>query len=107
MIRRTSTILSSAAASAAFVAFSSSAGFAQNAAAFDRSLDQFTCKQVMREPPAVREATVAFMHGYLLGRSNTVKFNVETLLKHTDKFIDSCLDNPTAKALEIMTKAGN
>jgi HdeA/HdeB family len=60
----------------------------------------------MREPPAVREATVAFMHGYFLGKSNSVKFNVEKLLKHTDNFIDSCLDNPGAKAIDVMTKTG-
>jgi len=98
-------IRSFAAAITTLVFLAPSAGFAQDASRFNRSLDQFTCKQVMMEPPAVREATVAFMHGYLLGKSNTVNFNVETLLKHTDKFIDSCLDNPTAKALDIMTKS--
>jgi len=72
----------------------------------DRSVDQFTCKQVMAEPAADREATIAFMQGYLLGKANSTKFNVEALLKRTDGFIDSCLDNPTAKAIDIMTKVG-
>jgi hypothetical protein len=46
------------------------------------------------------------MHGYLLGKSNTVTFNVETLFKRTDAFIDSCLYNPTIKAIEIMSNTG-
>ena len=46
------------------------------------------------------------MHGYLLGKSNSVKFNLETLLKHTDRFLDTCLDSPSAKAIDIMVKAG-
>jgi hypothetical protein len=104
MIRSTSIIRSCVAAAGALAFLAPSAGLAQSAS--ERSLDQFTCKQIMREPPAVREATVAFMHGYLLGKSNSVKFNVEKLLKHTDNFIDSCLDNPGAKAIDILTKTG-
>jgi hypothetical protein len=104
MIRSTSTIRSCVVAAGALAFLAPSTVFAQSAS--DRSLDQFTCKQIMREPPAVREATVAFMHGYLLGKSNSVKFNVEKILKHTDSFIDSCLDNPGAKALDIMMKTG-
>ncbi|MGD9837920.1 MAG: HdeA/HdeB family chaperone [Afipia sp.] len=104
MIRSTSIIRSCVAAAGALAFLAPSTGFAQSAS--DRSVDQFTCKQIMREPPAVREASVAFMHGYLLGKSNSVKFNVEKLLKHTDSFIDSCLDNPGAKAIDIMMKTG-
>jgi HdeA/HdeB family len=92
------------AATVALAYLNPNAGFAQNA--FDRSLDQFTCKQVMREAPAIREATIAFMHGYLLGKSNSMKFNVETVLGHTDRFLDACLDNPSAKAIDIMVKVG-
>lgn len=104
MIRNTTKIYSCVAAIAAVAFLAPCGAFAQNAS--DRSLDQFTCKQVMREGPAVRETSIAFMHGYLLGKSNSVKFNIETLLKHTDSFIDACLDNPNAKAIDIMAKTG-
>lgn len=90
-------------AAATLTSLAPAPALAQNAS--DRSLDQFTCKQVMREAPAVREATIAFMHGYLLGKSSSMKFNIEMLLKHTDRFVDSCLDNPGAKAIDIMVKA--
>jgi hypothetical protein len=104
MIRSTFMIRPCVVATAAFAFLAPSTGFAQSAS--ERSLDQFTCKQVMREPQAAREATIAFMHGYLLAKSKSTKFNIETLLKRTDSFIDSCLDNPSAKAIDVMTKAG-
>lgn len=31
-------------------------------------------------------------------------FNIEAMLERTDTFIDSCLDNPTAKAIDVVTK---
>lgn len=82
MIRRASIISSCVGATAALALLAPSAGFAQNAT--DNSIDQFTCKQVMQEPAAARETSIAFLHGYLLGKSNSVKFNVEVLLKRTE-----------------------
>jgi HdeA/HdeB family len=70
----------------------------------DRTIEQFKCKDVMREPDQNREVAIAFLHGYLLGKSGDSKFNVETLEKQTDAFIDECLDNPQAKAEEVMLK---
>jgi len=104
MINGTTIIRAGLAATVALAYLIPNAALAQNLT--DRSVDQFTCKQVMREGPAVREATIAFMHGYLLGKSNSTKFNVATLLQQTDRFLDACLDNPNAKAIDIMTKAG-
>ncbi len=75
---------------------------AQNSS--DKTVEQYTCKDVMRESGSNRDTAIAFLHGFLLGKSGTTKFNLETLTKHTDSFIDQCLDNPTEKALEAMTK---
>jgi hypothetical protein len=70
----------------------------------DRTIEQFKCKDVMREPDQNREVAIAFLHGYLLGKSGDSKFNVEILEKQTDAFIDQCLDNPQAEAEEVMLK---
>jgi len=75
---------------------------AQTAA--DRSVEQYTCKDVMRESGGNRDVAIAFLHGYLVGKSGVSKFNLETLRKQTDSFIDQCLDNPNAKAEDIMMK---
>jgi hypothetical protein len=70
----------------------------------DRTVELFTCKDVMREPNASREVAIAFLHGYLLGKSGGSKFNVEVLEKQTNAFIEECLDNPQGKAADVMAK---
>lgn len=72
--------------------------------ATDRTVELFTCKDVMREPNASREVAIAFLHGWLLGKSGGSKFNVEVLEKQTTAFIEECLDNPQNKAADVMAK---
>jgi len=91
------------AVAAIFGAVTSSAT-AQDSGA-DRTVDQYTCKDILRENGAPREVAVAFLHGYLLGKGGGTKFNIEALLKQTDAFIDHCLDNSKDKAIDAMMKA--
>jgi hypothetical protein len=79
-----------------------SAVFAQEKG--ERSVDLYTCKDVMRESGPSRDVAIAFIHAYLLGRANATTFNVDALHKQTDAFINRCLDNPNEKALEAMMK---
>ena len=72
--------------------------------ATDRTVELFTCKDVMREPNTSREVAIAFLHGWLLGKSGGSKFNVEVLEKQTSAFIEECLDNPQSKAADVMAK---
>jgi hypothetical protein len=69
-----------------------------------RTIEQYLCKDVMRESGANRDVAIAFLHGYLLGRSGSTKFDLEALHKQTDNFIEQCLDNPTQKAIDVMAK---
>jgi hypothetical protein len=70
----------------------------------DRTIEQYTCKDIIREAGSDRDVAIAFLHGYLLGKSGTSKFNIETLEKQTDAFIERCLDNPQEKAQDAMLK---
>ena len=70
----------------------------------EREVERFTCKDVMREPNTSREVAIAFLHGYLLGKSGTSKFDVDLLKAQTDSFVDQCLDHPAEKALDVMVK---
>jgi len=70
----------------------------------ERSTDEYTCKDVMRDTGEGRDIEIAFIHGYLLGKAGATKFDLETLEKQTDAFINRCLDNPTEKALDAMMK---
>lgn len=69
---------------------------------FDRTVEQYTCKDIVREAGGSRDVAVAFLHGYLLGKSGSSKFNIETLQKQTDAFLERCLDNPKDKAEDVM-----
>ena len=70
----------------------------------ERSVDRYTCKDIMRDSGPSRDVAIAFIHAYLLGRANATTFNVEALHKQTDAFIERCLDHPNEKALDAMTK---
>jgi HdeA/HdeB family len=67
-----------------------------------RTIDQYTCKDIMREHGSNRDVTIAFLHGYLLGKSGTAAFDVDALHKQTNDFIEHCLDNPNEKAVDAM-----
>jgi hypothetical protein len=69
-----------------------------------RSVEQYTCKEVMRESGSSRETAIAFLHGYIIGRSGSSEFDLELLANQTDAFMDRCLDNPNDSALDTMAK---
>jgi len=79
-------------------------GAAGETGKIDRTIEQYTCKDIIREAGSDRDVAIAFLHGYLLGKSGSSKFNIETLEKQTDAFIERCLDNPQEKAQDAMLK---
>jgi hypothetical protein len=69
----------------------------------DRVVEQYLCKDVMRESGVDRDVAIAFLHGFLLGKSGTSKFNVDRLRKESDQFIEMCLERSGEKAVDVMT----
>ncbi|WP_410962537.1 HdeA/HdeB family chaperone, partial [Salmonella sp. SAL4358] len=67
----------------------------------------YLCKDVVRESGVDRDVAVAFLHGFLLGKSGSAKFNLDALHKQSNAFIERCLDNPSERALDAMTKVRN
>jgi hypothetical protein len=57
----------------------------------------------MRESGGNRDVAIAFLHGFLLGKSGSSKFDLGVLEKQTQAFIDLCLKNPNDKAVDAMT----
>ncbi len=70
-----------------------------------KDLNNFTCKDIMRFSGDHRDIALAFMHGYRLGKKGTSVYSSEQLGDASDRFIEYCLDNPTAKAVTAMDKA--
>jgi len=69
-----------------------------------RDLGSSSCKEVMRLSGQDRDVALALAHGYVLGKKGTTKYEIEVLAQITDKFIDYCLDNPKANALDAFEK---
>jgi hypothetical protein len=70
----------------------------------DRTVEQYTCKDIMRESGANRDVAIAFLHGFLLGKSGNSKFNLDALYRQSDDFIERCLNNIGEKAIDAMSK---
>jgi len=75
----------------------------KDASSFD--LNAYTCKEVMILSGNDRDVVVSFLLGYFSGHAKSTELNVTTLSHATDKFLDTCLDNPTANALATMQAA--
>ena len=73
----------------------------------DRSIEQYSCKDVVRESGVDRDVAIAFLHGFLLGKSGGAKFNLDVLHKQSNDFIERCLDHPAERALDAMSKVKN
>ena len=71
----------------------------------DRTVDQYQCKDIMRDSGSNRDVAIAFLHGYLLGKSGSSRFNLDALARQTDDFIERCLSNPSEKAEDAMVTA--
>jgi hypothetical protein len=69
----------------------------------DRAVEQYLCKDVMRESGTDRDVAIAFLHGFLLGKTGKSNFNVGALRKQSDEFIEACLQKPNDKAVDVMT----
>ena len=64
-----------------------------------KNLKKITCKTVMKNEGVDQDVAIAFMHGYLMGKSGKTDIDTVKLGKASDAFIDSCLDNPKSIAL--------
>ena len=68
----------------------------------DRTVEQYLCKDIMRESGADRDSAITFLHAFLLGKSGSSRFNLDVLQRRTDAFIDRCLEHPNEKAISVM-----
>lgn len=67
-----------------------------------RSVEQYACRDLIRESGASRDVAIAFLHGYLLGKSSQSTFDVDMLHKQSEAFVERCIDNPNERAIDAM-----
>ena len=67
-------------------------------------MNHYLCKDIMRMSGEERGVALGVMHGYALGKKGTTSFKSDDANVLSNNFIEYCLDNPTAKALESFQK---
>jgi hypothetical protein len=88
--------------SAAMLLAGLSYAFAQQGTS--RTVEQYLCKDVMREHGDNRDVAIAFLQGYMLGKIGSSSFDLDALHKQTTDFIEYCLDHPAEKAADAMAQ---
>ncbi len=96
-------LLTATACAATLFALVGTAGAAETQGT-KRDFGDQTCKEVMRLSGSDRDISLAFAHGYMLGKKGTTQYEVEALAQITDEFIDYCLDHPAENALQSFEK---
>lgn len=66
-------------------------------------LSDARCRDIMILSGLDRDVTIAFLHGYLVGKAGDTQVDSEKLTDSTEVFLHTCLDNPDAKALEVLS----
>ena len=69
-----------------------------------KNVNEFLCKDILRVAGDERDIAVAFMHGYLLGKSGKETFNRAALSAATDNFIEACLGDVNGVAVKTLGK---
>ena len=77
---------------------------AGTAAGETTKVGDYTCKEIMIVSGTDRDIAIAFLQGYVVGTRGE-SFDPDAIGAAADTFIDQCLDNPTAKALDVLQKA--
>jgi len=67
-------------------------------------LSNYACKDVMRMSGSERDLAIVALHAFILGKKGVTTFDVGKLSGTTDTFVETCLDNPSDKALATMEK---
>ena len=58
----------------------------------------------MKNEGVDQDVAIAFMHGYLMGKSGKTDIDTKKLGEASDAFIDSCLDNPKSMAIDVLAE---
>ena len=76
---------------------------AQEAESFD--IEAAECGDIMILSGIDRDTTLAFMHGYIVGKDGMTGSNATKLAEATDAFMVTCIDSPDANATQTLRDA--
>ena len=65
-------------------------------------IGKLTCREVVLQTGSDRPTTIAFLHGFLLGKSGGTVINVDKMVEATESMLESCIDEPSAIAIDVL-----
>jgi hypothetical protein len=67
-----------------------------------RNLGSLSCRDILLASGGARENLVLVLHAYLLGEAKELEFNAMELAEATDRFLNACIAEPDAQALQTL-----
>jgi hypothetical protein len=71
------------------------------------NLESITCRSLLRQGDADREATIAYFHGFMSGKNNELSADTLALGETSDQIIEHCIDNPDDSLLQVFEQYRN
>jgi len=70
----------------------------------DAGIDQLDCLTLLRLGGDERAYTLLYFHGFVSGRKNQTRLEVQEMAMATDQVVEHCIDNPKENLLPVFEK---
>ena len=71
------------------------------------NLESITCRSLLKQGDADKEATIAYFHGFMSGKNNELTADTLALGETSDQIIEHCIDNPDDSLLQVFEQYRN
>jgi hypothetical protein len=70
----------------------------------EAGIDQLDCRTLLRLGGDERAYTLLYFHGFVSGRNNQMRLEVQDMAMVTDQVVDHCIDHPKENLLPVFEK---
>jgi HdeA/HdeB family len=71
---------------------------------FRMNIDEISCRDMLKMENGERDFTLIFMHGFMSGKQDAIKFDGPKLTEATEAILDACIDNPSEPLLSVFER---
>jgi hypothetical protein len=70
----------------------------------DAGIDQLDCRTLLRLGGDERDYTLLYFHGFVSGKNNQTRLEVQDMAMVTDQVVEYCIDHPKENLLPVFEK---
>ncbi len=63
-----------------------------------------SCRELLKLEDSDKQATMAYLHGFISGQKNELKVDVDKLREISDQVIERCIDRPNDSVLSLFER---